>query len=295
MSSAPHRLESLVLAVAAALLFAPRAPAQMKLPQESPAATLMLDVGVSTLTVNYHRPALRGRDVMKDVAAAGPVWRLGANEATTFTCSDPFTIGGKELPAGTYALFAKVEAERWTFVLNQVAKQWGSYFYDEKKDVARFEVKVERAPKPARREWFTIALDPTGADGAELSVAWDDVRVVVPIRIDVDAIVSKRIDEALAKAGPKDWSTRLQVAQYWCKKKEKLDAALKLIEEAHAIESNAWTCEWKGRILHELDDEEPALPWIERALEKSKDPSFPEGYREGLRSLMKQWKAEGAR
>jgi hypothetical protein len=98
------------IALVASIAFAPRAPAQVKLPQESPAATLTLDVGVSTLTVSYHRPALRGRDLMKDVAAAGPVWRLGANEATTFTCSYPFTIGGQALPAGTYALFARVEA-----------------------------------------------------------------------------------------------------------------------------------------------------------------------------------------
>jgi tetratricopeptide (TPR) repeat protein len=232
---------------------------------------------------------------MKDVAAAGPVWRLGANEATTFACSEPFTIGGKPLPAGTYALFAKVEAERWTFVLNQVAQQWGSYFYDEKKDVARFEVKVEHVAKPAKREWFTIALDPVGADGAELAVAWDDVRVAVPIQLDVDAIVGKRIDDALAKAGAKDWSTRMQVAQYWCKRNEKLDAALKLIDDALAIEQNPWTCEWKGRILHALDDEEPALPWIEKALAKCEGTNFPEAYREGLRTLMKQWKKEGAR
>ena len=112
MPCASRRSPSLVVAAAVALAaasaFAPRAAAQMKLPQESPAATLTLDVGVSTLTVSYHRPALRGRDLAKDLAAAGPIWRLGANEATTFTCSDPFTIGGKALPAGTYALFAKV-------------------------------------------------------------------------------------------------------------------------------------------------------------------------------------------
>jgi tetratricopeptide (TPR) repeat protein len=291
----PRSPRSLPIALVAAFALSPCAKGQLKLPQESPAATISLDVGVSTLTVSYHRPALRGRDLAKDVAAAGKVWRLGANEATTFTCSDPFTIGGKPLPAGTYALFAKVEAERWTFVLNQVAQQWGSYFYDEKKDVARFDAKVERVEKAAKREWFTIALEPAGAGGAELAIAWDDVRVAVPIRVDVEGVVAKRIEEALAKVGAKDWTTRKQVAQYWCTRKEKLEPALKLIEEAVAIEQNPWTLEWKGRILHELDDEEPAIPWIEKALAKCEGTDFPEGYREGLRVLIRQWKEAGAR
>jgi len=282
----------LVVGIALALApwcLAPRAVAQMKLPQESPAATLALDVGVTTLTVAYHRPALRGRDPWQELGDT-QVWRLGANEATTLTVTDPVSIGGTSVPAGTYALFAKVGKESWTLLLNKVAQQWGSYFYDPKQDLLRLELKVAHVPNDARREWFTLALDPVGRDGAELTVLWDDVKVVVPMKVDVDAIVAKRIEAALKNRAPKDWQTLLQVAQYWCKKKEQLDVALDLIDQALALEENAWTCEWKGRILHEQGDVEPAIPLVEKALELSKGTNFPEGYREGLRTLLKQWK-----
>jgi hypothetical protein len=268
---------------------APRAPAQVKLPQESPAATLSLDVGVTTLTVAYHRPALCGRDPWKELGDT-QVWRLGANEATTLTVTDPVSIGGTTIPAGSYALFAKVGKESWTILLNKVAQQWGSYFHDPKQDVLRLEVKVAHVPNEAKREWFTLALDPVGRDGAELTVLWDDVKVVVPIKVEVDAIVAKKIEAALKSRPPKDWQTLMQVAQYWCKRKEQLDLALDLIDQALAIEENAWTCEWKGRILHEQGDLEPAIPLVERALELSKGTNFPEGYREGLRALLKQWR-----
>jgi hypothetical protein len=272
--------------------FAPRAGAQVKLPQESPAATLSLDVGVTTLTVAYHRPALHGRDPWKELGDT-QVWRLGANEATTLTVTDPVSIGGTTIPAGSYALFAKVGRESWTLLVNKVAQQWGSYFYDAKQDLLHLDLKVAHVPSDAKRDWFTLALDPAGRDGAELAILWDDVKVVVPIKVDVDAIVAKRIDAALKSRAAKDWQTLLQVAQYWCKRKEQLPAALDLIDQALAIEENAWTCEWKARILHELGDEEPAIPLVERALELSKGSNFPEGYRAGLRAVLKEWRGDG--
>jgi hypothetical protein len=299
MPTPPPRLRAVVSAVlVAAFASGPRAVAQpaqpLKLPQESPAATLSLDVGVTTLTVAYHRPALRGRDPWKDLGSA-PVWRLGANEATTLTVTDPVSIGGKTLPAGSYALFARVGKEQWTLLFNRVAQQWGSYFHDEKQDALRFDVKVEHVAKELRREWFAIALDPAGRDGAELSVAWDDVRVVVPIHVDVDAIVEARIERTLKDLSPKDWDTRIAVAKYWCNRKENLEKALDLADEALTIDENPWTCEWKGRLLRELGDLEPALPLIEKALTLASAPgsNFPEGYREGLRVLLKEWREGG--
>jgi hypothetical protein len=243
--------------------------------------------------VSYHRPALRGRDLAKDVVAAGKVWRLGANEATTFTCSDPFTIGGKPLPAGTYALFAKVEAERWTFVLNQVAQQWGSYFYDEKKDVARFDAKVERVERAATREWFTIALDPAGAGAAELAIAWDDVRVAVPIRVDVEASSRSGSKRRSPRSGQGLDHARNRSRSTGAPGRRSSRPALEALEERGRDRANPWTLEWKGRILHELDDE-PASRGS-KALAKCEGTDFPEGYREGLRVLIRQWKEAGAR
>ena len=134
------------------LLAAPTAAsAQLKTPQESPAAKTCLDVGTTTIEVVYHRPALRGRELAKDLAQIGGVWRLGANAATTISFTDPVTIAGKEVPAGKYALFAMPGRERWTLVLNRNPDQWGAYYHEPRQDQLSFEAKVAAVPK---REWF---------------------------------------------------------------------------------------------------------------------------------------------
>ena len=270
------------------------ARAQLKTPRESPAAKTSLDVGTTTIEVSYHRPALRGRDVWKELGAGDVVWRLGANEATTISFSDPVTIAGQAVPAGTYALFAKVAAGKpagdapWTLLLNKNARQWGAYFHDARQDLLRFEVKPAAAP---RREWFKIDLDPKGERAATVTIAWDTVALAFDVEVDVDRIVAQQIERTIARLEPEDWDTRLVIVKYWVGRKERLAEALALIEAAVAIEANFWTLEWNARTLHALGETEPALPLLERALRDAKGKT-PQGYQDGLAKLLAEWQQE---
>lgn len=274
------RIAAFVAAIVGSLVAAGPARAQLKTPQESPAAKTSLDVGTTTIEVSYHRPALRGRDVWKELGntAADTVWRLGANEATTLSFTDPVTIAGKEIPAGTYALFAKVGARKtgvdapWTLLLNKNSRQWGACFHDDKQDLLRFEVK----PTPAaKREWFSIQLDPKDDRTATVSITWDTVQVAFDLEVDVDRIVAQQVEKTLKSLDPKDWDTRLVIVKYWVGRRERLEEAL----------------EWNARTLHELGETESALPLLERALQDSKGKT-PQGYQDGLSRLLAEWQRE---
>src|SRR5512133_1901447 len=80
--------------------------AAIDLPQPSPASTLTQAVGVSKVTINYHRPGVKGRKIWGELVPYGQVWRLGANEATPIELSHDAKIAGNAVPAGKYALFA---------------------------------------------------------------------------------------------------------------------------------------------------------------------------------------------
>src|SRR5260370_21268040 len=76
----------------------------LRQPEPSPAASVSQTVGLTEIKVTYHRPAVKGRKIWGELVPFGEVWRAGANENTTVSFSSPVKIGGKTLPACTYAL-----------------------------------------------------------------------------------------------------------------------------------------------------------------------------------------------
>ncbi len=45
------------------------------------------------------------------------VWVTGAHDATTIEIAKPFVIGGKEIPAGKYAIFTIPGKKEWTVII----------------------------------------------------------------------------------------------------------------------------------------------------------------------------------
>ena len=72
------------------------------------------------------------------------MWRLGANEATEIEFFKSVKIGGKKINKGRYTLYALVNENTWTIIVNKETDTWGSFKYDKAKDVVRKEVTVEK-------------------------------------------------------------------------------------------------------------------------------------------------------
>src|ERR1044071_2214249 len=59
------------------------ARAEIELPQPSPGGPVKTAVGTTDVTIDYHRPGVKGRKIWGELVPYGQVWRLGANQATT--------------------------------------------------------------------------------------------------------------------------------------------------------------------------------------------------------------------
>jgi hypothetical protein len=150
-----------------------RVRAQAPAPLESPAGTASGSAGAAKITVEYHRPSVRGREIWGGLVPWGEVWRLGANEATTISFSAPVKVEGKDVPAGTYALFAIPGKDKWTFILNKTAKQWGAYKYQQSEDLLRFDV-APQAGGPV--EMMTFSIAGKGPVSASVEMEWAKVK-----------------------------------------------------------------------------------------------------------------------
>ena len=152
--------------------------AQDKSKRPSPPATASVDLGGTTVTIDYSSPRLKSRKVGGEVATFGQVWRLGANEATTFVTSGPVTVGGKAVPAGSYTIFALPAADKWTLIISKKTGEWGTDYPGESNDLARVDMKVSALPSSV--ENFTVSFDKSGK-GANLNFDWGTTRASVMI------------------------------------------------------------------------------------------------------------------
>ena len=108
----------------AAISFATNA--QIKSPAPSPSQKIEQKVGLTDITVDYSRPSMKGRKIFGGLESYGKVWRTGANANTKLTFSTDFTIDGKEMKKGTYALYTIPGKETWNIILYTDATNWGN-------------------------------------------------------------------------------------------------------------------------------------------------------------------------
>ena len=130
-----NRSTSVALLIAAALTLPSRdARAQsavLALPDLSQHARVAQRIGLTDITIDYHRPLVRGRKIFGGVQAYGEVWRAGANYNTTIEFSDPVTIEGQPLPKGSYGLHFIPGPSAWVAIFSKNSTSWGSFTYDE--------------------------------------------------------------------------------------------------------------------------------------------------------------------
>ncbi len=148
----------------------------------SPGACASIALGSTNLEVQYGSPSKNDREVFGGLVPNGEVWRTGANEATVFKTDGPLTIGGKELPAGSYSLFTIPGETEWTIIFNSVADQWGAFDYDARQDVLRSEAASSTVDAP--QEQFLISFEPNSGSDATMVLAWDKVRVPVSVAVE---------------------------------------------------------------------------------------------------------------
>jgi len=148
-------------------------------PRPSPLSVINARYKETYLKIIYSQPHKRGRTIFGTLVPYGQVWRTGANEATEITVTKDIFINGQLISAGTYSLFTIPDKEKWTIILNKELGLWGSYNYNSKMDLLRFEVPSQPITN-AVYEPFTILIDQKN-NKAEISLQWDKTKVAFPV------------------------------------------------------------------------------------------------------------------
>ena len=98
--------------------------------------------------VIYSRPQKNNRVVFGELVEYNQVWRMGANEATTFETDKAIKINGQELPAGKYSVFGLMDGEKFSVIFNSEWKIWGTnYEANKEKTVLTVPAKLSTTEK----------------------------------------------------------------------------------------------------------------------------------------------------
>ena len=161
------------LLVASVALFAQ--PKQLP----SPPATASTTIAGKTITIHYNSPRVRGREghiftpggLIQQTHKSYPVWRAGANAATTLHSDADLTIGNLNVPPGTYTLFVDIaNSNRWMFIVNKKTGEWG-LAYNKSYDLGRVPMKMSRPPSMVEDLKYTFTHD--GGNKGTLTLEWE--------------------------------------------------------------------------------------------------------------------------
>jgi hypothetical protein len=129
-----------------------------------------------TITVDYSSPRAKGRKIFGGLVPYGEVWRTGANDATTFVTGAALTLGGKDVPAGSYTIFTVPTADKWTLIINKHTGEWGIPYKYESEELVRVPMSVSATSGPV--ENLTISFDQSGGACA-LQLSWENTQASV--------------------------------------------------------------------------------------------------------------------
>ena len=241
-------------------------PTELDIPRVSQRASVTQRIGLTDITITYHRPAVGGREIWGKIVPYGKVWRAGANENTTITFADDATVEGKPLAAGTYGLHMIPDKEQWTIIFSKNSTSWGSFSYDEKEDAVRVSVKPHAA-EPT--EYVTYTFEDVKPDSAVATLRWEKLAVPFQVGVDIKAVVLRSIKNELRSVGGFTWAGYDEAAQWCLDNNYELEQALKWEDTSIQNEERFENWETKSRILTAMGKKDDADKALATAIEKA--------------------------
>ena len=241
-------------------------PTELNIPRVSQRGSVSQRIGLTDITITYHRPAVGGREIWGKIVPYGKVWRAGANENTTITFSDDVSVEGRPLVAGTYGLHTIPDKDQWTVIFSKNSTSWGSFSYDEKEDALRVNVKPHAA-EPF--ELLTYTFEEIKPDSATATLRWEKLAVPLHVSVDVKALVLRSIKNELRSVGGFTWGGYDEAAQWCLDNNYNLEEALKWEDTSIQNEDRFENWETKSRILDAMGRKEEAAKAISTALDKA--------------------------
>jgi hypothetical protein len=236
----------------------------LDLPDQSQRAEISQRIGITNVTIKYHRPLAKDRKIWGGLVPYGQVWRAGANINTTITFSDPVTVEGQQLAAGTYGLHMIPNQDEWTVIFSKNSTSWGSFTYDQAEDALRVNVKPRATEM---HNALTYDFDDLQPESAVIVLEWEKVAVPFKIGVDVHSVVEASLKKQLRNLSQYTWMSWDDAANYLLAEKIDYDDALKYAAESIKNEDRYDNEMTKANVLKALNRNDDSEAAKKRALE----------------------------
>lgn len=242
----------------------------IKTPAPSPGQTIKQDFALSSIEVNYSRPAAKGRKIFGDLVPFGKMWRTGANGQTIITFGEDVTVGGKSVKAGKYSLLSIPGKTEWEIIL---CKPETSVFnYKAENEVTRFMAKP--ATLPMNVESMMILFGAQTSNSVNMSIIWENTEVEFPIVADIDSKIMAEIEKSMNV----DSRPYFAAASYYFDNGKDLTKALAWVNKAIDAQADAfWMVHLKAKILAKTGDKTGAIATAKKSIDlatKANNPDY---------------------
>ena len=236
---------------------------QLNLPRDSQHASVSQRIGITDITVNYHRPLVKGRAIWGKVVPYGQVWRAGANENTLVTFTDAVSVEGKPLDKGTYGLHMIPNEDQWTVIFSKINTAWGSFTYKDSEDALRVTVKPQATDF---REALSYDIDQPTENSAVVTMRWEKVAVPFKVTVDVNNIVDASLQKQMRGLSQYTWDAWDDAANYLLAHKVNLDEAMQYEDRSIKVEERYENYLTKSSILDAMGKKDEAKTAHDKAL-----------------------------
>lgn len=240
---------------------------KITVPAPSPLQTVTQKFGLGEVTIEYSRPAVKGRKIFGDVVPYGKIWRTGANATTKITFTDDVKLEGNDVKAGTYGLYTIPNKDSWEVMLYNDLKLNGNVAdYKTENEVLRFKIKAISIPM--KMESLMINIGDITATEAKLTLLWENTVIAIKMTTDIDARVMKSIDESMKSDKPEYF----RAASYYFDNNKDLKQALTWATKATEENPTAfYMFNLKARIEYKLGDKVAGKASAEKSIALATD------------------------
>ncbi len=233
-------------------------------PRVSQQATITQRLGLSDVTIVYHSPGVRGRQIFGGIVSTGNIWRAGANENTTIHFKHDATVEGKKIAAGTYGLFMIPGEDEFQILFSKYHQSWGTVSPAEDELALQVSVKPEAIPF---QEWLSYDFTDRGSNSLTAVLQWEKLRIPFKIEFDVDKIVIDNARAELKGLAGFGWRGYMQAANYCLQNDTNLEEAITWIDQSITnskgfsnLQVKAGLLAKKGQVAEAMKIMEEAIP-----------------------------------